>query len=151
MDLILPEKATGIVLFAHGSGSSRFSPRNRYVAELLQQGGLGTLLFDLLTEEEDLVYAIRFNTPLLAERSEVVKSVVSRGGRPDLAPCSDSDPSHRGRARHASDPSEEGKKRSPSCQGRLTSLKRRGPSSRSSSLLAVGSARKSQPKNTQYE
>jgi len=48
-NLSLPAAATGIVLFAHGSGSSRHSPRNRYVARVLQQGGLATLLMDLLT------------------------------------------------------------------------------------------------------
>ena len=51
-ELVIPEGATGIVLFAHGSGSSRLSPRNQYVAETLQQAGIGTLLFDLLTDEE---------------------------------------------------------------------------------------------------
>ncbi len=51
-NLTLPDGATGIVLFAHGSGSSRFSPRNRYVASVLVQGGLGTLLMDLLTPQE---------------------------------------------------------------------------------------------------
>ena len=52
-NLFTPEDATGIVLFAHGSGSSRHSPRNRFVAEELQRRGLGTLLIDLLTAEED--------------------------------------------------------------------------------------------------
>jgi hypothetical protein len=51
--LALPEKARALVIFAHGSGSSRFSPRNRLVAGILQQAGFGTLLFDLLTPEED--------------------------------------------------------------------------------------------------
>src|SRR5918992_1317476 len=71
-DLIIPEPAHGIVLFAHGSGSSRFSSRNRYVAEQLQDGGLATLLMDLLTrpeEEEDAVSGhLRFNIGMLAER-----------------------------------------------------------------------------------
>ncbi len=66
--LALPEGAPGIVLFAHGSGSSRFSPRNRYVAEVLQKAAIGTLLFDLLTREEDLVYENRFNIELITER-----------------------------------------------------------------------------------
>ena len=70
--LNIPEKAKGIVLFAHGSGSSRFSPRNRYVAEILQKAGFATLLFDLLTKEEDEIDEItgqyRFDIPLLAER-----------------------------------------------------------------------------------
>jgi len=67
-ELILPPSATGVVLFAHGSGSSRFSPRNTYVAEVLQQRGIGTLLFDLLTREEDQDYEARFDIPLLTRR-----------------------------------------------------------------------------------
>jgi len=71
-DLSVPEQATGLVLFAHGSGSSRFSPRNRYVARVLQEAHLATLLLDLLTaaeEEVDLGTAhLRFDIPLLAER-----------------------------------------------------------------------------------
>ncbi|MGA7594084.1 MAG: alpha/beta family hydrolase [Gallionella sp.] len=67
-ELNLPPSATGVVLFAHGSGSSRFSPRNTYVAEVLQQRGIGTLLFDLLTREEDLVYQTRFDIALLTSR-----------------------------------------------------------------------------------
>jgi dienelactone hydrolase len=126
-NLIIPEGAKGIVVFAHGSGSSRHSSRNQYVAHELQKDGLGTLLFDLLTAEEeriDMVTAqLRFDIDLLASRlvdvtnwllnnpdtknlnigyfgastgaaaaliaakehSNVVKAVVSRGGRPDLA------------------------------------------------------------------
>ena len=49
----IPEEANGIVLFVHGSGSSRHSPRNQYVAQTLQEGGLATLLFDLLTPQEE--------------------------------------------------------------------------------------------------
>jgi putative phosphoribosyl transferase len=71
-DLELPDAATGVVIFAHGSGSSRFSPRNRRVAAALRDGGLGTLLFDLLTgeeESEDVVTGrFRFDIPRLAER-----------------------------------------------------------------------------------
>ena len=67
-ELILPPSAKGVVLFAHGSGSSRFSPRNTYVAEVLQQQGIGTLLFDLLTREEDQDYATRFDIALLTRR-----------------------------------------------------------------------------------
>lgn len=52
--LAVPTHATGLVIFAHGSGSSRLSPRNTYVARVLQAGGIGTLLFDLLTPEEDV-------------------------------------------------------------------------------------------------
>jgi putative phosphoribosyl transferase len=126
-NLIIPEGAKGIVIFAHGSGSSRHSSRNQYVARELQKDGLGTLLFDLLTAEEeriDMVTAhLRFDIDLLANRlidvtkwllsnpdtkelnigyfgastgaaaaliaakehSNVIKAVVSRGGRPDLA------------------------------------------------------------------
>jgi len=126
-NLELPPAATGIVLFAHGSGSGRHSPRNRYVAHILRRGGLGTFLIDLLTPEEEVVDMqtahLRFDIPLLAgrlldatdwltrqsitqdhrigyfgastgagaammaaaERPSVVKALVSRGGRPDLA------------------------------------------------------------------
>jgi pimeloyl-ACP methyl ester carboxylesterase len=129
-DLALPPNARTLVIFAHGSGSSRHSPRNRAVAEVLQHAGMGTLLLDLLTEHEDLAdattAAFRFNIPLLAERlagaidwaltglegsppkvgvfgastgaaagliaaarrSDAVRAVVSRGGRPDLAEAS---------------------------------------------------------------
>lgn len=125
--LTLPDQAAGIVLFAHGSGSSRFSTRNQFVARTLHGGGLATLLFDLLTAAEQIVdeqtRELRFDIALLsrrligaidwlatqrrlggiprglfgastgsaaalnaaAERSEQVKAVVSRGGRPDLA------------------------------------------------------------------
>ncbi|MDE2389622.1 MAG: alpha/beta hydrolase, partial [Betaproteobacteria bacterium] len=67
-ELMLPTAATGVVLFAHGSGSSRFSPRNTYVAKVLQQQSIGTLLFDLLTREEDQDYAQRFDIDLLTQR-----------------------------------------------------------------------------------
>lgn len=67
-DLVIPENATGIVVFSHGSGSSRFSSRNRMVAELVQKQNIATFLFDLLTEEEDRVYESRFNIDLLANR-----------------------------------------------------------------------------------
>lgn len=125
--LTVPPGATGLVLFAHGSGSSRLSPRNRFVAEVLNEGGLATLLFDLLTPEEERIDAVtrelRFDITLLAarltgaidwaaiheatrhlkiglfgastgaaaaliaaaRRPELVRAVVSRGGRPDLA------------------------------------------------------------------
>ena len=126
-DLSIPASLKGMVLFAHGSGSGRHSPRNRYVAEVLNEHSLGTLLVDLLTPEEEqddeIDAHLRFNIDLLtqrlvaitdwlasqtqvrahqiglfgastgaaaalmtaAERPEVVKAVVSRGGRPDLA------------------------------------------------------------------
>ncbi len=67
-DLVIPDNAIGIVVFAHGSGSSRFSPRNKLVAEQMQENGIGTLLFDLLTEEEDQNYENRFNIDLLVSR-----------------------------------------------------------------------------------
>ena len=70
--LRIPEGATGLVLFAHGSGSSRHSPRNRYVAQSLNEGGLATLLIDLLTSaeerEDDRTARLRFNIRLLAHR-----------------------------------------------------------------------------------
>jgi len=126
-DLHVPERATGLVVFAHGSGSSRFSSRNRAVAESLHRRGLGTLLLDLLTRDEDAVDVhtreYRFDIDRLgtrvvvatdwiqgradlqllpigyfgastgaaaaliaaAERPSLVRAVVSRGGRPDLA------------------------------------------------------------------
>jgi putative phosphoribosyl transferase len=125
-DLGIPAGAAGIVVFAHGSGSSRKSPRNAMVARALNDRGLATLLFDLLTVDEERADArtahLRFDIPLLAgrligaidgldaigaaglpvgcfgastgaaaaltaaaRRPDVVRSVVSRGGRPDLA------------------------------------------------------------------
>jgi putative phosphoribosyl transferase len=121
--LTLPENAIGLVLFAHGSGSSRRSSRNRFVAGILQKAQIGTLLFDLLTVKEDQIYENRFNITLITERltkatewlagqdaarglalgyfgastgaaaalraaavlGSRIKTVVSRGGRPDLA------------------------------------------------------------------
>ena len=126
-NLDVPNIAKGIVVFAHGSGSSRFSPRNRFVAEKLQSYGLATLLLDLLTREEEQIdlrtREYRFNINLLSERltkathwlqknkktkqldigyfgsstgaaaaliaasknPKIIKAVVSRGGRTDLA------------------------------------------------------------------
>jgi pimeloyl-ACP methyl ester carboxylesterase len=126
-DLRVPEQAAGLVMFAHGSGSSRFSTRNRIVAEFLEANGLGTLLLDLLTREEEGIDVqtreYRFDIDRLArrvvlatdwaqnrkhlqslpigyfgastgaaaalvaaaERPHIVRAVVSRGGRPDLA------------------------------------------------------------------
>ncbi|HEY9480315.1 MAG TPA: hypothetical protein VIP79_09500, partial [Gemmatimonadaceae bacterium] len=70
--IAIPHDAEGIILFAHGSGSSRHSPRNRYVAGVLQQSGLATLLLDLLTPEEEEVdlrtRQLRFDIDLLAQR-----------------------------------------------------------------------------------
>jgi putative phosphoribosyl transferase len=121
------ERAKGIIIFAHGSGSGRLSPRNQYVASIFQQKGFATLLFDLLTDPEEAVdfhtRQFRFDIALLTERlllatklsledkdtkklpigyfgastgaaaalcaaaelGSVIKAVVSRGGRPDLA------------------------------------------------------------------
>jgi putative phosphoribosyl transferase len=126
-DLRVPQRAAGLVIFAHGSGSGRFSPRNRAVAGVLEAGGFATLLADLLTREEEAVDQYtrqhRFDIPLLgrrvvdavdwaqaqpelrslpvatfgastgaaaaliaaAERPQLVRAVISRGGRPDLA------------------------------------------------------------------
>ncbi|PRZ28203.1 dienelactone hydrolase family protein [Flavobacterium granuli] len=67
-DLVIPENSIGIVIFSHGSGSSRLSSRNRMVAELLQKQNIATLLFDLLTIEEDQIYENRFNIDLLTAR-----------------------------------------------------------------------------------
>jgi putative phosphoribosyl transferase len=86
-DLALPAAARGIVLFAHGSGSSRHSPRNRYVAGVLQAAGMATLLFDLLTRDEeavdDITRELRFDIGLLAKR--LVHAVDWASGRPELA------------------------------------------------------------------
>jgi dienelactone hydrolase len=126
-DVTIPRSTAGLVVFAHGSGSSRFSGRNRAVAQVLQRGGYATLLLDLLTREEDLIdeqtRQYRFDIDRLghrvvaaidwvsshpkmarlpvacfgastgaaaalvaaAERPEIVRAVISRGGRPDLA------------------------------------------------------------------
>lgn len=70
--LKVPSSATGIVLFAHGSGSSRFSPRNTYVADILNEAGLATLLIDLLSSDEDAIYQTRFDINLLVERLHTV-------------------------------------------------------------------------------
>ena len=85
--LELPDGATGLVVFAHGSGSSRKSPRNNFVAEVIRDRGLGTLLFDLLTEEEDQYRENRFDIPLLTDRLVAVTEWVwSRGdtGNPNI-------------------------------------------------------------------
>ncbi|AZH25497.1 dienelactone hydrolase family protein [Haloplanus aerogenes] len=71
-ELVVPADARGIVLFAHGSGSSRHSPRNQAVAERLREEGLATLLFDLLTEAEDRTRRNRFDIPLLTDRLAAV-------------------------------------------------------------------------------
>jgi dienelactone hydrolase len=82
--LAFPPKARGLVMFAHGSGSGRHSPRNRHVAAMLQERGLATLLFDLLTAEEEQIDAVdttlRFDVDLLAERLvAATDSILSSG------------------------------------------------------------------------
>jgi putative phosphoribosyl transferase len=67
-DLVIPENAAGLVIFAHGSGSSRLSSRNRFVARELEKKGFATLLFDLLTVEEDETYENRFDIDRLTRR-----------------------------------------------------------------------------------
>ena len=80
-NLFIPKNPKGMVVFAHGGGSSRQSPRNKYVAQILQDAGISTLLIDLLTEEEeDLLQLVA-----AAQRQKIVKAIVSHGGRSDLA------------------------------------------------------------------
>jgi putative phosphoribosyl transferase len=80
-DLVRPPGAKSLVIFAHGSGSSRLSTRNRFVAEQLQKEGIATLLFDLLTEEEDETYENRFDIPLLTDRLVSVTRWLREGAR----------------------------------------------------------------------
>ncbi|WP_136601079.1 dienelactone hydrolase family protein [Salinigranum halophilum] len=82
-ELRIPDAATGLVVFAHGSGSSRHSPRNTAVASVLRDHGVGTLLFDLLTAEEDETYETRFDIDLLTERLLGVTDWLR--GRPETA------------------------------------------------------------------
>ena len=90
-DLVLPERARGLVLFAHGSGSSRFSPRNRQVARELNDRGLATLLLDLLRQEEERDRTNVFDIPLLSSRLVLKQAIpavrgwVTGRGRPDGA------------------------------------------------------------------
>ena len=82
--LVFPQAATGLVMFAHGSGSSRHSPRNRHVAAMLHERGLATLLFDLLTADEERIDAqaatLRFDVEMLAERLvEATDSIIATG------------------------------------------------------------------------
>jgi dienelactone hydrolase len=76
--LAISEGAGGLVLFAHGSGSSRHSPRNKWVAEVLHKEGLATLLMDLLTKDEDRDYETRFDIDLLTRRLEVATEWLSK-------------------------------------------------------------------------
>lgn len=71
-ELNMPENPSGLIIFSHGSGSSRFSPRNRLVSQFLNKNGFGTFLFDLLTQEEDQDYERRFDIELLSRRLEEV-------------------------------------------------------------------------------
>jgi putative phosphoribosyl transferase len=82
-ELVVPPGAAGVVVFAHGSGSSRRSPRNVAVARALNRGGLGTLLFDLLTSEEAADRRNVFDVPLLARRLEAARQFLS--ARPETA------------------------------------------------------------------
>ncbi|MHB9086849.1 MAG: dienelactone hydrolase family protein, partial [Thiobacillus sp.] len=83
--LEIPDHAAGLVLFAHGSGSSRHSPRNNYVAGVLRQAGVGTLLMDLLTPQEDRDYARRFDIALLTQRLlDAARWVVSQDATREL-------------------------------------------------------------------
>jgi pimeloyl-ACP methyl ester carboxylesterase len=88
-DLSMPATARGLVLFAHGSGSSRRSPRNRYVAGVLEKGGIATLLFDLLTEAEERIdqytAELRFDIGLLASRLVAATDWVTESGESDDA------------------------------------------------------------------
>jgi dienelactone hydrolase len=81
--LTIPKDSPSLVIFAHGSGSSRLSPRNRFVARILQKAGMATLLFDLLTAQEDEVYENRFDIPLLTGRLKAATLWVK--GQPETA------------------------------------------------------------------
>jgi putative phosphoribosyl transferase len=77
-ELAIPKNVIGLIIFSHGSGSSRFSPRNNFVAQHLQRRGLATFLFDLLTKEEDETYANRFNIDLLSKRLVQVTRLLTK-------------------------------------------------------------------------
>ena len=85
-DIAIPDRAKSVILFAHGSGSSRSSPRNRQVAGVLNRGGIGTILVDLLTEGEETVDVetaeLRFDIPLLGRRLGAITGWIH--GQPDL-------------------------------------------------------------------
>jgi pimeloyl-ACP methyl ester carboxylesterase len=76
--LRISDRKKGLIIFSHGSGSSRLSRRNNYVADLLLQEGYSSILFDLLTEKEDLIYENRFNLDLLAQRLVIVTKWVDK-------------------------------------------------------------------------
>jgi putative phosphoribosyl transferase len=81
-DVSIPDRAKGLVLFAHGSGSSRHSPRNRHVASVLNRGSIGTILIDLLTEQEEAIDVqtaeLRFDIPLLGRRLAGITDWIGR-------------------------------------------------------------------------
>lgn len=81
-ELVIPSSPTGLVLFAHGSGSSRFSPRNQFVAKFLRENQLATFLLDLLTAEEEKIdnetRELRFDIELLADRLSIVSDWISK-------------------------------------------------------------------------
>lgn len=81
-DLTVPDRAIGLVIFAHGSGSSRNSPRNKTIANVLQQAGMATFLMDLLTDREDNDFANRFNIDLLSGR--LLLATMELKKRPEL-------------------------------------------------------------------
>jgi putative phosphoribosyl transferase len=83
--LVLPAACTGIVIFAHGSGSGRHSPRNQFVARVLQGAGIGTLLFDLLTEPEARDRRNVFDIALLAERLDLARRWLAADAAPGSA------------------------------------------------------------------
>lgn len=76
--LNVPNGAVGIIIFVHGSGSSRFSPRNSFVAKYLQENNFATLLFDLLTSKEDEIYENRFDIDLISERLKIVTEWITK-------------------------------------------------------------------------
>lgn len=84
--LALPDKVKGIVLFSHGSGSGRLSPRNNFVAKVLQERGFGTLLLDLLTPEEDEIYENRFNISLLRDRLRIATKWIAKNAETKQLP-----------------------------------------------------------------
>jgi putative phosphoribosyl transferase len=85
-ELVIPPKAKGLVIFAHGSGSSRHSPRNKFVAQKLRKEPLATLLVDLLSEEEDSDYQSRFDIALLTERLVAITDWVTHNERTKQLP-----------------------------------------------------------------
>lgn len=89
-DLSMPPEPSGIVIFAHGSGSSRLSPRNKYVAQILQDAGIATLLMDLLSEQEDqldiYLKKLRFDIPLLAGRVDTATEWIQNNDKTSKLP-----------------------------------------------------------------